>query len=135
MRVSPSKTFGNLLAVMIGFVLLANAIMKMSEDSGSIFYQHYNQIGIVEYLYYFGLVELIVVLIYLIPFLAPIGVLMVSTQIGFDLILGLSFSDSYVFNLIILFSVWVSAYLRNPEMFSGIELPEYFRPQKDEDDW
>ena len=130
----PTQTFGTFIAIFIGFFLLANGIMKLIADENSLFFINYSKLGLVSYLTVFGILEIIFLIIYLIRFTSPIGVLLISAQLGADIVVSMSSSDSYLIYILVLIGVWITAIMRTPEMFSGVRLPKITQ-NEDEDDY
>jgi hypothetical protein len=79
--------------------------------------EHYTQLGIVQYMPILGMMELLLVILFIYPRTLKIGLLMCTAYYGGAMATEFSHGTTMLPALILLVLVWVSAYARSSDLF------------------
>ena len=83
----------------------------------------YSKIGLLPYLGSLGIIELLLVALFLWPRTMKMGFLLLTGYFGGAMAVELSHGSVFIVPGIILVLIWVAAYLRNPSLFRSANKP------------
>lgn len=102
---------------LVATVILMGAVMKVSMASPLA--EIYSRIGLLEYMGALGIVEILLVVLFLYPRTMKIGFLLLTGFYGGAMAIEFSHGSVFIFPAIILALVWIAGGLREPSIFLG----------------
>ena len=108
------KIAGWVVSGLLAALFLASAGFKFSGSPEAV--EGFEAYGLGEMRLVIAAGETASALLYLVPFTASLGVLLLSAYMGGAIVTHMSHSEPYVFQSIILIVIWFGYWLRYPEM-------------------
>lgn len=81
----------------------------------------YSRIGILEYMKIPGAIELLFITIFLIRRTMKVGFLLLTAYYGGAMAVELSHGNIFIFPAVILTTIWIAAFLRDPSIFNSFQ--------------
>lgn len=107
--------------VMVGVVsllLLATAILKLSGNEGAV--KQFEKFNLAGYIIPIGALEAFCTILFIIPKTSTMGTLLLSAYFGGAIAIELAAGGQFVFPFFVLVVIWVTSFIRNPEMFDKL---------------
>ena len=117
------KIAGWVLASLLFALLLMSGVMKIfaSGNPDSEMFKSFIKLGLEGKLILIAAGELASALLFLIPKTSSLGTLLLSAHFGGAIATHMEHGEAYFPVVIILLLMWVTSYLRNPEMLSSFK--------------
>ena len=112
------KITGWVMAGLLTALLVMSASQKLIGNPEMV--ENFDKWGLGSMITIIALGELVSVLLFLIPRTAVLGVLLLSAYFGGAILVHMANDEPYVFQSIVLLFIWVTAWLRTPEMFTRL---------------
>ena len=109
------STIAWVLTGIAGLLIAASGIAKLAGAQTVV--EGMTKLGVGPYIPVLGIMELVFTGLFLFPKTSKIGFLLISCYFAGALATDLSHGNTIVTPIVILILVWVSAFLRNPEIF------------------
>ena len=109
------STFAWILTGIAGLLIAASGIAKLAGAQTVV--EGMTKLGVGPYIPVLGIMELVFTGLFLFPKTSKIGFLLISCYFAGALATDLSHGNNIVTPILILVLVWVSAFLRKPEIF------------------
>ena len=109
------------MAGLLAALFVMSVAGKITAGSDSEMAKNFIKYGLEGKLFLIAAGELISVILFITPRTSPLGVLLLSGHMGGAIATHMEHGESYVIQSIILILVWVTAAVRNPEMFSRLK--------------
>ncbi len=113
------KITGWILAGLLTALLSMSAIGKMA--GGEEMAANFTKWGLDGKLMLIGTGELLAAILFLIPRTSTLGVLLLSAHMGGAIATHMEHGEMFIPQAIILVTIWISAWVRNPELFGGLK--------------
>ncbi len=95
-----------------------SAVMKLAAAQPVV--EVFTKWGLTNHLMLIGIGELVSALLFAIPRTHSLGVLLLSAYLGGAIVTHMQHGEPYVSPGVVLLLVWITAYLRQPEMFQSL---------------
>ncbi len=110
------KIAGWVMAGLMTALLVMSASNKLMGNPEMV--SNFEKWGLSSMMTIIALGELASVLLFLIPRTSVLGTLLLSAYFGGAILVHMAHSEPYIFQSIILVFIWITAWVRNPEMFA-----------------
>lgn len=107
-----------ILTGILGALFVMSAVMKLAGAQPVM--ESFAKWGLEHKAFLIGLGELISALLFILPRTHSIGVLLLSAYMGGAIATHMQHNEPYVFASLFLLVVWVTAYLRHPEVLHSL---------------
>ena len=98
-----------------GTLISLSAMFKLTHAAPLV--EHYTQLGIVQYMPLLGMMELVLVILFIHPRTVKIGLLLCTAYYGGAMATEFSHGSMMVPPMIVMVLVWASAFVRNSDLF------------------
>jgi uncharacterized membrane protein YphA (DoxX/SURF4 family) len=105
------------LTALLGVLFVASAVFKFSAPNAK---EEFAKMGLGDQLYLIACGELASALLFLLPRSFSLGVLLLSSYMGGAIVVHMTKGESYIPQSILLLLIWLTALLRQPEMFASL---------------
>jgi hypothetical protein len=112
------KIIGWVFAGLISALLLFSAMGKFTMPEMA---ENFAKWGLADWLTIIAIGEIISALLFLFPKTNIFGVFLLSSHLGGAIVIHMSHAESFVFQSVILILIWLTAFVRNPELLSKIK--------------
>jgi len=109
------KITGWILAGVLTALFLFSAMGKFSMAEMA---ENFNKWGLAEWITIIAIGEIVSVLIFLFPKTNIFGVLLLSAHMGGAIVIHMSNGEPFIVQTVILILVWVTGFVRNPELLA-----------------
>ncbi len=106
-----------ILTGLLTLMLLFSAVMKLVAVQPVV--EVFSKWGLTNYMMIIGIGEAVSALLFAIPRTHSLGVLLLSAYLGGAIVTHMQHGEPYGSPVIFLLLVWLTAYLRQPEMFQS----------------
>ncbi|HMM12622.1 MAG TPA: DoxX family protein [Bacteroidales bacterium] len=110
------KIAGWVMAGLLTALLVMSASNKLMGNPEMV--ANFEKWGLSSMMTIIALGELASVLLFLIPRTSVLGTLLLSAYFGGAIVVHMGNSEPYIFQSFILVFIWITAWVRNPEMFA-----------------
>lgn len=114
-------------SIVVAFFVMMSASFKLAGFVPLV--KQFMEMGLVQYLKAFGLMELTFMALFLHPRTIKIGCLLLTAYFGGALAVELAIGDFIAGPLVILVIIWIAAYQRKPDIFRNGLIKERTSPQ------
>jgi len=112
------KIAGWIMAGMMTAMLVMSASNKLMGNPEMV--SNFEKWGLSSMMTIIALGELMSALLFLIPRTSVLGTLLLSAYFGGAILVHMAHGEPYVFQSFILVFIWITAWVRNPEMFATL---------------
>lgn len=107
---------GWVLTGLLGLLFVGSAAAKVLTAGAA---SHFREWGLGDHLYLIAFGEMVSALLFLVPRSFSLGVLLLSAYMGGAIVTHMQHGESYVAQSVILALIWLTGWLRHPEMFAS----------------
>lgn len=107
--------------VLAGLITALFTMSAMGKLSGSEeLVENFKKWGLDGRLMLIGMGELVAALLFIIPRTSSLGVLLLSAHMGGAIVTHMSNAEPFIFQSLILVLIWVTGWVRNPDILSSL---------------
>lgn len=112
------KITGWVMAGLLTAMLVMSASNKLIGNPEMV--ANFEKWGLASMLTVIALGELMSALLFLIPRTSVLGTLLLSAYFGGAILIHMAYSEPYIIQSIILVFIWITTWVRNPEIFDAL---------------